>query len=219
MSDIWRLYLISPPTIRDALQFAEEFRAAVDAGGVASFQLRLKDRSGTPAADDEILLHADILLPIARAHDVAFLMNDRPDLAKKTGADGVHVGQSDVSCRQARAVLGDGAIVGVTCHDSRHLALLAGEAGADYVAFGAFFPTATKDAPTCAEPEILSWWRDATVLPSVAIGGITPENCGPLVAAGADYIAASSAVWAHESGAAAAVRAFAEAIARAKEAQ
>ncbi|MEX0645215.1 MAG: thiamine phosphate synthase, partial [Parvularculaceae bacterium] len=195
MIDVCRLYLISPRTIGEPARFAEALQAALEAGDVASFQLRLKDRDGISAPDEEILRVADSLLPIARAHDVAFLVNDRADLAKRAGADGVHVGQSDTSCKEARALLGEGATVGVTCHNSRHLALLAGEAGADYVAFGAFFPTDTKLAPTRAEPEILAWWRHATTLPSVAIGGITPENCGVLVAAGADFIAASSAVW------------------------
>ncbi len=215
MSDACRLYIISPPAIGDPARFAETLKAALDAGDVASFQLRLKDAKGTPAPDDDVLRAADRLLAIARAREVAFLVNDRPDLARRAGADGVHVGQSDASCAKARASLGEGAIIGVTCHQSRHLALLAGEAGADYVAFGAFFPTATKDATARAEPEILSWWRDATTLPSVAIGGITPENCGVLVAAGADYVAASSAVWSHADGAAAAVKAFKAAIARA----
>lgn len=219
MAEICRLYLVSPPEIGDPSRFAEAFEAALDAGDVAAFQLRLKDSYGTPAPDDEILRLADRLLPIARARDVAFLINDRPDLAKRIGADGVHVGQSDVSCKEARSILGDGAIIGVTCHNSRHLALVASEAGADYVAFGAFFPTATKEAPTRADPEILSWWRYATTLPSVAIGGITPENCGTLVAAGADYVAAASAVWADEAGAPAAVKAFNAAIARAANAR
>ena len=130
----------------------------------------------------------------------------------KTGADGVHIGQSDTPYDQARAMLGDEASIGVTCHDSRHLGLVAGEAGADYVAFGAFFPTATKDASTRADPEILRWWSFATTVPCVAIGGITPENCGPLVRAGADFLAVSGAVWGHEAGPAAAVATFAAAI-------
>lgn len=212
MSETCRLYLISPPAIGDAAGFAEELNAAFEAGDVACFQLRLKTADGVVAGDDDVLGAAEALMPVAEAHDVAFLINDRPDLALRAGADGVHVGQSDASYEQARALLGDDATVGVTCHNSRHLGLLAGEAGADYVAFGAFFPTATKAAPTRAEPDLLEWWRCATTIPSVAIGGITPENCGPLVRAGADFLAVSSAVWSHPGGPAEAVRAFAAAV-------
>lgn len=218
MTDVCRLYLITPPELVDLARFSVALESALGAGDVACLQLRMKTTLGVGAGDGEILKAAEILLPIARAHDVAFLINDRPDLAKKSGADGVHVGQQDASCREARAMLGEEATVGVTCHDSRHLALLAAEDGADYVAFGAFYPTDTKAAPTRADPDILAWWRYATMLPSVAIGGITPENCGALVTAGADFIAASSAVWAHRDGAAAAVTAFNKAIARAAEA-
>jgi thiamine-phosphate pyrophosphorylase len=208
-----RLYLITPPAIADLKSFADEFARALGAGDVACAQLRLKTPEGVSAADDEVLRAAEKLLPIARAHDVAFLINDRPDLAQKSGADGVHVGQSDAPYKKARALLGDDATIGVTCHNSKHLALVAGEAGADYVAFGAFFPTATKDAPTRAEPALLEWWSYATTLPCVAIGGITPENCGDLVRAGADFLAVSGAVWSHRQGPAAAVGAFEKAIA------
>jgi thiamine-phosphate pyrophosphorylase len=205
-----RLYLITPPDLGDLTQFAGSLDAALGAGDVACVQLRLKG-----ARDDDVLKAAETLMPIAHAHDAAFLVNDRPDLAKKAGADGAHVGQEDVSCKEARAMLGPDKTVGVTCHNSKHLALLAGEDGADYVAFGAFFPTTTKEAKTRAEPEILSWWRYATTLPCVAIGGVTPENCGPLVTAGTDFLAVSSAVWNDPDGSAAAARKFAEAIAKA----
>lgn len=215
MEQSCRLYLVTPPKIVDLPQFAGDLEAALAAGDVACVQLRLKSKTGTSPGDEEILAAAEGLLPIARAHGAAFLLNDRPDLARRAGADGVHLGQSDTSCREARALLGESASIGVTCHDSIHLAMLAGEAGADYVAFGAFFPTGTKDAPSRAEPELLSRWRDATTLASVAIGGITPENCGALVAAGADFLAVSSAVWERPDGPAAAVRAFGEAIERA----
>ncbi|MFC2951741.1 thiamine phosphate synthase [Marinicaulis aureus] len=210
-----RLYLITPPAIADLDAFAEEFAGALGAGDVACVQLRLKSPEGVAASDDDILRAAEKLLPLARAHDVAFLINDRPDLALKCGADGVHVGQSDASCKKARALLGEDATVGVTCHNSKHLALIAGEAGADYVAFGAFFPTRTKEAPTVADPALLEWWSFATTLPCVAIGGITPENCGDLVRAGADFLAVSGAVWSCEDGPAAAVKAFNAAIAAA----
>lgn len=208
MRETCRLYLVSPPEIGDPAGFAEKLNAAFDAGDVACFQLRLKSPEGVPAADDEVLHAAEALGPVAEAHDVAFLINDRPDLALKAGADGVHIGQSDATYAQARDLLGEDKTVGVTCHNSRHLGLLAGEAGADYVAFGAFFPTSTKEAPTRAEPALLEWWRYATTVPCVAIGGITPENCGALVRAGADFIAVSSAVWACPDGPADAVKAF-----------
>lgn len=206
-----RLYLITPPRIPDLAAFSADFERALEGGDVACVQLRLKTAEG-PAPDDDILFAAEALAPVAAKHDAAFLINDRPDLALQTGADGAHIGQSDGSYERARAILGDDAAIGVTCHNSKHLALVAGEAGADYVAFGAFFPTRTKEAPTRADPAILEWWRYATTLPCVAIGGIAPENCAPLVRAGADFLAASGSVWDHPEGPAAAVKAFNAAI-------
>ena len=147
-------------------------------------------------------------MPIAQARNVAFIINDRPDLAAELKADGVHIGQEDGNYRDARAAVGPNAIVGVTCHDSRHLAIEAAEAGADYVAFGAFFPTTTKEPKSRAEIEILSWWSEMMVVPQVAIGGITVENAKPLVEAGADFLAVSAGVWSHSQGPAAAVKAF-----------
>jgi thiamine-phosphate pyrophosphorylase len=197
-----RLYLITPPKL-DARAFAETLERALDAGDVASLQLRLKDVS-----DDDIARATEILMPITQARDVAFLMNDRPDLAAELGCDGVHVGQEDATYEEARAAVGPDRIVGVTCHASRHLAMEAAEAGADYVAFGAFFPTATKDAKTRADIEILAWWSELMVVPCVAIGGITVENARPLIEAGVDFIAVSSGVWNYAEGPAAAVKAF-----------
>lgn len=210
-----RFYLITPPEIADLKKFSEEFSRALGAGDVACVQLRLKSHDGVSASDDEILRAADMLAPIARSHETAFLINDRPDLALKCGADGVHVGQSDESCKKARALLGEQATVGVTCHNSKHLALEAGEDGADYVAFGAFFSTQTKLAPTVADVALLEWWSYATTVPSVAIGGITPENCAPLVRAGADFLAISGAVWNGPDGPDAAVKSFMKAVAEA----
>lgn len=210
-----RLYLITPPVIADLEKFADDFARALGAGDVACVQLRLKTPDGVAASDDAVLRAAEMMAPVVRKHDAAFLINDRPDLALKAGADGVHIGQSDAPYKKARALLGEDATIGVTCHDSKHLALVAGEAGADYVAFGAFFPTATKEAPSRAEPSLIEWWSYATTLPCVAIGGITPENCGALVRAGADFLAVSGAVWSHPEGPAAAVKAFATAIAEA----
>jgi len=196
-----QLYLISPPTL--PADFADRLREALDAGPVAAFQLRLKDRT-----DEEILDAAARLMPVCAEHDVAFIVNDRIDLARACGADGVHLGQGDGDPRQARALLGPSAQIGVTCHDSRHLAMEAGEAGADYVAFGAFFPTSTKEVRHRPDPSILGWWSTLFEIPCVAIGGITPENGRVLVEAGADFLAVSSAVWSHPEGPATAVRAF-----------
>ena len=202
MSDRCRLYLITPPSF-ELSSFAETLRQALGAGDVACLQLRLKDVS-----DDDIRRAAEILMPIAQARDVAFIVNDRPDLAAELRADGVHIGQEDARYADARAAVGPNAIVGITCHNSRHLAIEASEAGADYVAFGAFFPTATKEAKYHADIELLHWWADLMVVPQVAIGGITVENAPPLVASGADFLAVSAGVWSYESGPAAAVKAF-----------
>lgn len=197
-----RLYLITPPKL-DPLAFGETLKAALDAGDVASLQLRLKD-----VPDDAIRRATEILLPIAQSRDVAFLLNDRPDLAAELDCDGVHVGQDDTPYGEARRIVGPNRIVGVTCHNSKHLAMEAGEAGADYVAFGAFYPTATKEAKTLCEIEVITWWADLMVVPQVVIGGITVENAPPLVAAGADFLAVSSGVWNYKDGPAAAIRAF-----------
>jgi thiamine-phosphate pyrophosphorylase len=197
-----RLYLITPARL-EPRAFAETLKRALSGGDVASLQLRLKD-----ATDDEILRAGDLLISVAQHANVAFILNDRPDLAFKLGADGVHVGQEDASYADARAALGPKRIVGVTCHNSRHLAVEAAEAGADYVAFGAFYPTATKEPKTRAEPEILEWWSELMVVPCVAIGGITVENAPPLIAAGADFLAVSAGVWDYPAGPDAAVRAF-----------
>jgi len=164
-------------------------------------QLRLKD-----LPDAEILRAGEILMPIVQSANAAFIVNDRADLAKRLGADGVHIGQEDTPYTQARALMGPKGIVGVTCHDSRHLAMEAAEAGADYVAFGAFFETTTKQAKTKADPSILTWWQEMMTAPCVAIGGITTENARGLAEAGADFLAVSSGVWDHPEGPAAAVK-------------
>jgi thiamine-phosphate pyrophosphorylase len=197
-----RLYLITPPRL-DAAAFSSTLAMALDAGDVAAVQLRLKD-----ADDDTVRRTCESLRPLVQERDVAFILNDRPDLAVETGCDGVHIGQQDTPYREARRLLGDDRIVGMTCHNSRHLAMEAADAGADYVAFGAFYPTATKEPPTVADPEILAWWSEIMTVPCVAVGGITAGNCGPLVAAGADFLAVSAGVWQHPEGPAAAIRAF-----------
>lgn len=202
-----QLYLISPLDVTGA--FPDRLARALDAGPVAAFQFRVKgldEHTAARAAEPVQRLCAD--------RDVAFIVNDSVALARRLGADGVHLGQDDGDPREARQILGREAQIGVTCHASRHLAMEAGEAGADYVAFGAFFPSATKDSEHRAETDLLAWWSGLFELPCVAIGGITPENCAPLVRAGADFLAVSGAVWGGDE--AEAVRAFDRAIAAAR---
>ena len=206
-----RLYLITPERI-EAPDFAERLAEALDGGDVACVQLRLKG-----ASDDEVKRAGEVLMPVCAARDVPFIVNDRPDLAVALGADGVHVGQRDADYASARALLGEERIIGLTCHDSRDLAIEAAEAGADYVAFGAFFATATKTAKSRADVELLEWWGALIEVPCVAIGGITVHNCGPLVTAGADFLAVVAAVWDAATGPGAAVAAFNRAIADALE--
>jgi len=203
-----RLYLITPPRLDHLAVFSDVLAETLNAGDVAALQIRLKDVS-----DEVISAVVAALTPVAQAHGVAVILNDRPDLAARLGCDGVHVGQSDMSCREARRLMGPDRMVGVTCHDSRHLAMEAAEAGADYVAFGAFFPTTTKDAPTRADPEVLRIWQEIMEIPCVAIGGIAVDNAAGLAAAGADFLAVSAGVWAHPQGPAAAVRGLNLAIA------
>ena len=200
-----QLYLVSPPEIGE--DFADRLDAALGGGPVAAFQLRLKG-----AADEQIVRTAERLIPVCAAHETAFILNDRIDLASACGADGVHLGQSDGDPREARRLLGPSAQIGVTCHDSRHLAMGAGEAGADYVAFGAFFPTPTKETIHRPDPSILGWWSRLFEIPCVAIGGINPGNASILVEAGADFLAVCSWVWGHEQGPAQTVRAFREVV-------
>ena len=202
MSQRCRLYLITPPKL-EPRAFSETLKRALDGGDVASLQLRLKD-----VTDDTIRQATEILMPIAQRAGVAFILNDRPDLAADLHCDGVHIGQEDASYDDARAAVGRNAIIGVTCHDSRHLAIDAAEAGADYVAFGAFFPTVTKEPKSRADIETLRWWAEMMTVPVVAIGGITVDNAKPLVEAGADFLAVSSGVWDYKDGPAAAVQAF-----------
>ena len=202
-----RIYLITPPKL-EPVPFADLLAAALDAGDVAAVQLRLKD------VDDDTWRRAiDALRPVTQSRDVAFLLNDRADLVRATGCDGAHVGQDDMPAKQARALMGLDATMGVTCKDSRDLAMQAGDDGADYVAFGAFFPSGTKEVTRFIDPEILTWWSELMELPCCAIGGITPENCGRLVRAGADFLAVVGCIWNHPDGPAAGVRALNKAIA------
>ncbi len=222
MSDC-SLYVISPPVIDDVAAFADQLDQVLSTGLAQAFQLRLKQQGATPgdgkltlpsAGRETVLAAAEVVLPVCQKHEVAFILNDTPELARECGADGVHIGQEDGSVAEARAVLGADAAVGVTCHASRHLAMVAGEEGADYVAFGAFFPTSSKTPEALAHwgtptPELVEWWVVHTTVPCVAIGGITPENCRPLVEAGADFIAVITAIWQHSDGPKAGAEAFA----------
>ena len=199
-----QLYLVSPLDVGGG--FADRLARALDAGPVAAFQFRVKEVDQHEAAR-----LAEPLQRVCADREVAFIVNDSVSLARRLGADGVHLGQGDGDPAEARGILGPSAQIGVTCHDSRHLAMEAGEAGADYVAFGSFYPTATKEVRHRPDPSILSWWAALFELPCVAIGGITPANAAPLVAAGADFLAASHAVWGGDE--AAMVRAFAQVLA------
>ena len=206
MGDACRLYLITPAAL-DPAAFAEPLARALDAGDVAAVQLRLKE------ADDTAWRRAiDALRPVAQSRGVAFLLNDRADLVRETGADGVHVGQEDMPAPEARRLIGADATLGVTCKSSRDLAMQAGEDGADYVAFGAFFPSGSKAVTSFASPAILHWWSSLMELPCCAIGGIEAGNCAPLVRAGADFLAVIGAVWNHPEGPDAGVRTLNDAI-------
>ena len=209
-----QIYLITPPIINDLAAFCEDLKAALTAAPeelpIACLQIRLKDMNGIPLEDSAIVQAASVITPICHQYGVNVLMNDRPDLAAQCGADGAHIGQDDMDFFSSRELLGGDAIIGVTCHNSRELAFEAAQAGADYVAFGAFFDTPTKSPKFRAELEILQWWHQAVEIPSVAIGGITVDNAAQVIEAGADFIAVSSGVWQHKDGPAAAVSALSE---------
>jgi thiamine-phosphate pyrophosphorylase len=209
-----RLYAITPPKFELAA-FLPQAEEAFAAGDIACLQLRLKE-----AGDAEILAAAKALIPLCHRYEAAFILNDRPDLAAQCGADGVHIGQEDLektSLKTIRKIVGSEAVIGVTCHASRHLAMEAGETEADYVAFGAFYPTTSKPMEKLEkwgtpQPEILEWWSEQSTLPCVAIGGITPENLAPLVKAGADFIAVITGIWNHPQGAGAGAKAYQQAL-------
>jgi thiamine-phosphate pyrophosphorylase len=205
-----RLYLVSPPQI-ELRSFYTQLEQALSAGDIGCFQLRLKDVS-----DDIIQGAAETILPLLNEYGVPLLINDKPGIVAEIGAEGVHIGQQDVSYEEARSILGNDAIIGVTCHASRHMAIIAAEKGADYVAFGSFFPShtkpSTKQDTDMAGPDLVRWWCDTTIVQCVAIGGLSVDNCGPAVAAGTDFLGVSNAIWAHKDGPAAAIRAFNQTI-------
>jgi len=198
-----QLYLITPPVIDDMDAFIVVLHEALSAGPVACLQIRLKGLESSA-----LIQAARAITPIAQSYGTAVLINDDPSIALECGADGAHIGQSDMDYLSSRSLLGADAIIGVTCHNRRDLAFEAAQAGADYVAFGAFFDTPTKDPLARAELELLQWWSQTVEVPCVAIGGITTSNCAPLIAVGADFLAVSSGVWKHPKGPGAAVKAF-----------
>lgn len=224
MNESCRLYLITP-SVFELPAFAVELADAMSGGDVACVQLRMKpevilnkvkdlkqQEIFRYTQNDRIKAAAETLMPIVHKHGAQFIINDYPEIAVEVGADGVHVGDEDMSAAQARAVIGEGKVVGVSCYASKDRAYEAGEQGADYVAFGQFYATKTKPAKGHPELDLLEFWRDYATIPSVAIGGIKPDNCAPLVQAGADFIAVVTGVWEHPDGAKAAVRAYNEAI-------
>lgn len=200
-----QLYLLTPPRIDDLAAFAAALPALLEPELVACLQLRLKD-----ANDDQNRRAVERMLPACAQTDTSFILNDRPDLAAELGCDGVHIGPDDMPYEDARRIMGDEPVIGVSCKSSRHQAMSAASEGADYVAFGAFFPTQTKDVTERAALETIEIWAQMTTVPCVAIGGITPENCDPLIEAGADFIAVSAAVWNHPDGPETAIRLFSE---------
>lgn len=201
-----RLYLITPPQIDDVPTFVDQLRAAIQGGDIASLQIRLKkgEDIDLPATREV----AQAVKRICTAEHIALFINDSPQLARALQVDGVHLGMDDMDITEARELLGPDMIIGATCKNSKHQAMIAGEAGADYVAFGAFHPTQTKSNTTPAEPGILTWCQMFLTLPCVAIGGVTLSNAAPLLEAGADFLAVSSGVWDHHDGPAAAVAMF-----------
>ena len=204
-----RLYLITPPQLADEDGFIAALTEVLETGHITALQIRLKQAGSDQIDKDATRRLAGAIIPLAQSLGTAVFINDDVELAVELGADGVHLGRTDMPIKEARALLPDEMIIGATCHDSRHLAMQAGEDGADYVAFGAFFQTTTKDASATATPDILDWWQHLMELPCVAIGGITVDNAAPLIAAGADFLAVSAGVWQHKDGPVAAAQAFA----------
>lgn len=203
--DVCQIYLITPPQIPDMEAFCRDLRAALSAAPVTCLQIRLKEVNGDKPESSAVVQACEIIKPICHEYGTLVIINDDPDTAKQCDADGVHLGQNDMDYFSSRELLGGDVIIGVTCHNSKGLGFEAANAGADYVAFGAFFETSTKPIKHRATTEILEWWQEAVEIPSVAIGGITVDNAAQIIKAGADFIAISSGVWSHPDGPASAV--------------
>ncbi len=191
-----KLYLISPPNF-ELENFLLKLDEALATGKVAVFQLRLKLEPYGKVSNELMLEYAKAIKPVCDKHKVELIINDNVKVASEVGASGVHLGEDDVSVKQAREILGEGKIIGASCYDSLDLAFSAGEQGANYVAFGAFYPTTSKPAEKLrkAEVELLTFWNEFANIPCVAIGGINADNAQPLKDAGADFIAVISSVW------------------------
>ncbi len=189
-----QIYLISPPKI-ELKDFLPQLEKALKTGLVPVFQLRLKgfERS-------EIKKISQELLKICNSNNTQFIVNDDFELALEIGAHGVHLGAEDGSIKLARQQSHPNFVIGASCYDSRHLAMEAGEQGADYISFGAFYESKTKKSRGKPTLEILEWSSEILNLPIVAIGGITDQNCALLVKSGADFLAVISYVWEHPLG-------------------
>ncbi|MHC8509216.1 MAG: thiamine phosphate synthase [Rhodospirillales bacterium] len=200
-----RLYLITPPRIEDPAAFAETLARTLDAADTAAVQIRLKD-----TGEDDISRTAEAVIPVCRARGVTVIMNDNAELARRIGCDGAHLGEDDGDIAEARRILGPEAVIGASCYASadRAMQLTGRDGGADYAAFGAVYPTSTKTPKTLCPLEIIENWSLISVIPCAAIGGITPENAGSVIEAGADFLAVISAVWGHADGPAAGAAAF-----------
>ena len=183
------IYLISPQKIRGS-QFYEELQQVLKTNKVKYFQLRLKKIS-----DRNLLKISKKIKKIVRKNNVKFLINDKPSIAKRVGADGCHIGQKDINFTRSRKILGKSKIIGITCHNSKKLALNAKRQGANYVAFGSFFESSTKKTAFKANLEILRWTKKKISMPIVAIGGINSINYKKILTSGADFIACSSYIW------------------------
>lgn len=189
-----QIYLISPPQI-ELKDFSLKLENALKTGFVPSFQLRLKNYSPS-----EIKKISQEIKKICDENNCLFLLNDFYEIALEVGASGVHVGIDDKKISQIRQNSPKNFVIGASCYDSKHLAMEAGEQGADYISFGAFFETQTKISRGKPTVEILNWASEILNLPIVAIGGINDKNCVELVKNGADFLAVISYVWQHPEG-------------------
>jgi len=183
------IYLISPQKIRGS-RFYNELDQVLKTNKVKYFQLRLKKISNS-----NLIKISRKIKKITRRNNVKFLINDKPTVARTVGADGCHIGQKDMNSMNCRKILGKNKIIGVTCHDSKKLSLKAKNNGANYIAFGSFFKSSTKESPIRANLAILRWAKKKINMPTVAIGGINSSNYKKILSSGASFIACSSYIW------------------------